>query len=415
VSLVVGVVVAIAVAIGGTLGGGSAIVRGGERAAASPGATDRLSAVQSVLDARVRALGGGDRNAWLASVDPRASEEFRAAQVRIFDGLRVLPVERFALEARVADSGDLATGLDTKYGAPVFLPETRQHLRFRGYDDTDEVSTLWLTFVQRDGEWYVAGDEDLASLGLDTARGPWEFGAVEVVEGPHLLVLFHPAQRERAAAIAGIAEEAMQTLASRWDQPWSGKIPVVLPANTTELEALLQSTIDLDKFVAFVSYGSLRDVDWQRTAPRVYIQDANLAGYGRAFQVETLLHELSHAAAAPVAGPAAPSWVHEGLADWIATGRSLKERKPKGSDGVLPRDHEFSTGSQDAIVRSYRESRSAFSYLAATHGNAAATTFFRALGEPRSAPGSVDFQVDAALRRAAGVGLTDFQRAWAAR
>lgn len=395
------------------------VVLGAASAASAPdpAAKGGVGMVQPVLDARVAALTAGDKDGWLATIDPSAPKAFRDAQALLFDGLRSLPLDAYALQARTDDSGDLApgAGLDRKYGAPTTLPETRQRMRLRGYDDRDTVDSLWLTFVQRDGRWFVAGDDDVADLGVDTTRGLWDAGPVETLSGPHLLTIFHPAQADRAKALQAIAEEAIGTLHKRWDQPWSERIPLILPADTGELERILQSTIDLDKFLAFVSYGAVRDDSWVATAPRIYIQDQNLGRYPRAYQVETLTHELSHAAAAPLAGPFVPSWVHEGVADWIATGRSTKEKKPPGSDGVLPRDFEFSTGSQGDIVRAYRESRSAISFLSASAGTPAPTAFFRALGEPKAAPGSVDFQVDAALRTASSTGLDDLQRGWARR
>jgi hypothetical protein len=371
--------------------------------------------VQAVLDARGAALSAGDRAAWLATVDPDAPKAFREAQGRLFDGLRSVPIESYALEARTEDTGDLAGGVGLKYGGPVQLPETRQRMRLRGFDARDAVDSLWLSFVQRGGRWYVAGDEDVAAVGLDTARGMWDFAPVEVLATEHLLTIFHPAQRDRAEALSAIAEEAIGVLRARWDQPWPERIPMILPADTDELELLLQSTIDLDKFLAFVSYGSVRDEGWDATAPRIYIQDQNLAKYDRGFQVETLVHELAHAAGAPLAGPFVSNWVHEGVADWIATGRSTKERKPTGSDGRLPRDFEFSTGSQSHILEAYKESRSAVSFLASKKGVAAPTAFFRELGSVRVAPGSTDHQIDAALQRAAGTGLSDVEGGWARR
>jgi hypothetical protein len=375
---------------------------------------------QSVLDARVAALAAGDRDAWLATVDPEAPGGFREAQARLFDGLRSVPLESYSLEVRLDDTGDLAAGagLAARYGgAPVQLPETRQRLRLRGYDAVDAVDSLWLTFVERGGRWYVAGDEDLAALGLDTARGLWDFAPIEVLATEHLLTIFHPEQRRRATALSAIAEEAVTVLEQRWDQPWPGRIPLVLPADTDELERLLQSTIDLDKFLAFVAYGADRDEGWTATAPRIYIQDANLSKYGRDFQLETLVHELAHAAGAPLAGPFVAAWVHEGVADWVATGRPLRERKPDGSDGVLPRDFEFSTGAQSSIIGAYRESRSAASFLAARGGRATPTALFRELGAVRVAPGNIDHHVDAALRRAVApdFGLAELTAGWSAR
>ncbi len=376
-----------------------------------------MPAVQAVLDARVAAVASGDEGAWMATVDPAADPTFVAAQRRLFMGLRSLPLERYSLEARTDDTGDLATAaIAARYGgASIQLPETRQRMRLRGYDDVDAVDSLWLTFARREGRWYVAGDTDLAAVGLDTARGLWDEAPIATLATEHLLTIFHPDQRARAEALSGIAEEAITTLDQRWDQPWSKRIPLILPSGTAELERLLQSTIDLDKFLAFVSYGSVRDDGWVTTAPRIYVQDENLGRYGRAAQVETLVHELAHAAGAPLAGPFVASWVHEGVADWVATGRATNERRPTSSDGVLPRDFEFTTGSQTSILLAYRESRSAISVLSARSGVGAPTAFFRELGSVRVAPGDLDHQVDAALRRSAGYGLDDLRRRWAGR
>lgn len=368
-----------------------------------------LEAANAVLDRREAALRSGDAAAWMATVDPAAPEQFEAAQARQFAGLRSLPIEGYALTARLDDTGDLAPEADR------FLPETRMSYRIRDVESRDAIDVLWLTFVRREGEWYVGSDTDLADLGLDTTRGLWDFGDVVATASEHFVVLHHPPQAERARALADLAEQALATLRERWTEPWSQRLVIVLPSSVEELEEILQSTIDLDKFVAFVSYGTVRDEGWTATVPRMYIQDRNLASYGRGFQTETLVHELVHAASAHLAGPFVAAWVHEGVADWVATGRSTTERKPSGSDGVIPRDHEFSTGSQESIVRAYRESRSVISALARRAGISDPAAFFVAAGRERVAPGSTDHRLDAALRSVAGFGLDELESGWADR
>lgn len=387
-------------------------------AAPSPAASrsDPLAAVQAVLDAREDAVRKGDRERFLSTVDPEAPASFRAAQGRSFDGWRALPLASYELTARTEDWGDLSSAAAGRYGnARVFLPETRQAYRFDGYDDRDAVDELWLTFVERRGRWYVGGDADLEALGLETDRQLWDLGPVRVERRERVVVLSHPEQAERAVALAGIAEDALAAFARVWDQPWGGRLTMVLPGSVDELERLLESTVDLDKFVAFAGYRVLPDADFAATAPRIFAQDERLTRYSRAQQVETLVHELVHAASAELSGPFVAAWVHEGVAEWAATGRSTDHRRPKGGDATLPRDHELSTGPQDAIVRTYLESRAAISLLAARKGTGAPSAFFRALGETRIAPGSVDHHVDAALRRSAGMSLGELEAAWAAR
>ena len=388
----------------------------GSAVARQAGAGDPLPAVQSMLDRRAAAVRDKARDAFLATVDPQAPAEFRAAQARQFDGLVTVPMGSFELRATVEDSGDLGVGLASRYGgARVFLPETRLVYRLAGYDDRDAVDRLWLTFVERDGAWYVAGDSDLEPLGLETDRQLWDFGPVVQQRSEHVLVLSHAEQADRAAALASMTEEAVAAFNARWDRPWSGKVPVVLPGSVDELERLLESTVDLDKFVAFAGYGVIQDDEgWMATAPRVFVQDDRLGRYSREGQVETLVHELAHFAGAPLAGPFVPGWVHEGVADWVATGRRSGERRPGGGDALLPRDYELTTGAAAAIVRSYRESRTAISTLAAEEGAAAPIAFFVELGALRVAPGSVDHNADTALRAATGMTLGQLESAWAA-
>ncbi|MEY2569505.1 MAG: hypothetical protein QOE35_4034 [Actinomycetota bacterium] len=383
---------------------------------AATAADDPLPAVRQVLAARVGAVKGGDRAGFLATVDPKAPAAFKTAQGRLFDGLRTVSLSTFDLQARTDMTGDLSAGLAAKYGnARVFLPETRMVTRIAGYDERDAVDGLWYTYVQRDGKWYIGGDTDLEDVGLLTSRGLWDFGPVQLQRTDHFVILSHPEQAERAKALIGIAEEAAVALAGRWDQPWSGKIPMVLAGSLDELAKVLQSTFDLTKFVAFVVYQPLRDNGWSTTAPRLYVQDKNLSKYAHDFQLSTLTHELDHAAVAPYAGPAIPAWVHEGVADWVATGESTAERKPGGSDGKLPRDYEFTTGSGTAIVRSYAESRSAISYLAARFGTGAPSRLIRTLGDLGPVAGSVDANVDATMRKLFGVSFDQFQAGWARR
>lgn len=366
-----------------------------------------LAAVQRVLDARVAAVLSGDKTAFMATVAPDASAAFKAAQSRLFDGLRSVPLERYSLEARTIETGDLS-----RRGDGTFLPETRQRMRLRDYDPVDAVSTLWLTFTERGGDWFVLADDDLVDLGLDTARGLWDFGTVVAQPLDHFLVLSHPEQRDRAAALGAMAEKALAVHQARWTKPWPARIPMILPASVEELQALLQSTVDLTKFVAFVSYGSVRDSGYEPTAPRIYIQDANLSKHTERFQIETLAHELNHAAVAYLNGPFIPAWVHEGVADWVSTGQRTNERNRSSEHSNLPRDHSFSTGSQSSIVRSYGLSRAAVSTLARVKGSDAPADFVVELGSIRVAPGSVDYHVDAALRRATGMSVADLERLW---
>ena len=248
-----------------------------------------------MLDARVDAVRRGDRDAFLATVDPAAPAAFRLAQAASFDGLRSLPLASYSLTARLDDTGDLGAGLSPRYGgAPTFLPETRLRMRFADYDDRDDVESLFLTFVQRGDRWYVAGDADLAPLGIDSFRGLWDQGPVEV-QRTAALPRAQPPARSGAGARTWppSPRRPSATLDERWDEPWSHRVPLILPGSIDELA--------LDP-AGDVRPRQLRRLRRLRLRPRPRLggrrrpastsRTATSAATRATYQVRTLTHEL---------------------------------------------------------------------------------------------------------------------------
>lgn len=372
---------------------------------------DTPALIQRVLDQRARALVDGNRDAWMVTVWTGAAPAFRDAQGRLFDGLRSAPLATYDLSLDLETPYDLGPAVAGRYdGRRVSLPPVRQRLRLVDFDDRDDIAYLWLTFVEDAGSWRVAADDDLSALGLDTDRGIWDGGAVTATRKGNVLVLHHPDTVSRVPAIARAAGGAITELDDLWPEPWSKTAVVLLPSSIAELQRMMQTTLDLEKFVAFVTYDIDRDEGWSSTAPRVLVQDTNLARYSERGQVETLVHEMVHAASAEVTGPFIPSWVHEGLAEWLAKGgRPERTAVPTG----LPGDEEFSSGSQTSILAAYSRSTSVMARLAADAGSDAPVRLFTAVGAVRVAAGDSDYHLDTALREVAGTdaaGLTDVLR-----
>lgn len=376
-------------------------------------AQSREAAVQAVLDQRELAVRNGDRDAFLATVDPGADEDFKRRQAALFDGLRSVPLSTYELLVRPDEAPDLAVGLDDRYTADdVFLPAVEARYRIKGVDAVDALDGFFYTFLLREGRWRIVSDTDVEDLGLPSARNLWDFGPVARARSSHFTVLFDSANRNRAEALLRLAEDARERLAAGFDRPLPDQVLLILPRSVDQLAEMLQSTFDLSNFVAFAAASVDRDEGWQSTAPRVFAQDVNLARSGRSFQLETLHHELLHVAAFPFTGPFVPAWVHEGVADWIANGRGAPA-EVVGSDSVLPEDFEFTTGGLNAIVSAYQESTSAIAFLAEAKGDGAPLDLLVKAGEARTAPGTMDHHVDAALRSLYGKGLADFQADWA--
>jgi hypothetical protein len=189
------------------------------------------------------------------------------------------------------------------------------------------------------------------------------------------------------------------------------QIVVILPHTLEQLREILQATFDLSNFVAFASASVDRDDNWQATAPRVYVQDTNLARSRREFQLQTFHHEFAHVAAFPLAGPAVPSWIHEGTADWMASGEN-PPAEVDGTDAILPDEWEFTTGGGDSILRAYDESASAMAFLAAKKGKSAPLDLLVRVGQTRVAAGTSEYHVDQALQAVYGAGLDQFQKDW---
>jgi hypothetical protein len=99
------------------------------------------------------------------------------------------------------------------------------------------------------------------------------------------------------------------------------------------------------------------------------------------------------------------------VADWVSSGQSTKERN-RSAATTMPRDFQFSIGSQRDVVNAYAMSRQAMSTLASAKGMTAPAAFITELAKVRVAPGSVDYQVDAALRRATGLSVGELERLW---
>lgn len=395
---------AVAVLVTGLIAG----TPGAGRGAGAP----RDDAVRAVLDQRESALRTGDRAAFLDTVDPSATPEFKVRQGHLYDGLRSLPLASYELELRTDEVPDLAAGLAARYSVDeAFLPPVEARYRLTGIDTIDAVDGYYYTFLRRGGRWRIVSDGDLEDVGLPSSRNLWDYGPVGQERSDHFTVVHDPADRKRAEALAALCEQGYGRLTGGFGRPVPTHILVVLPHSLDQLREILQATFDLSNFVAFASASVDRDDDWQATSPRVYVQDTNLSRSRPEFQLQTFHHEFAHVAAFPLAGPAVASWIHEGLADWMASG-TKEPAEVEGTDGVIPDDWEFTTGGGDSILRAYDESTSAMAFLAARKGKTAPLDLLVRAGEARVAPGTSAYRVDQALRAVYGAGLDQFQKDW---
>jgi hypothetical protein len=111
------------------------------------------------------------------------------------------------------------------------------------------------------------------------------------------------------------------------------------------------------------------------------------------------------------------TWVDEGVAEWVSGDTDdfyLTEAVVERTfDRRLPRDFEFITGPDDAILGAYEESSAGARYAVEQFGPDEVADFYRLLGRARVAPGTSRYHVDRAMQATWAVPFGAFQARWA--
>jgi hypothetical protein len=388
---------------------------------------DRRDAIQALLDARAEAYLARDRAAFMATI-AGDSAPFRSRQEDFFQFSRAIPFESYRLEADWDHFGDLARPVDaSRYpnADDVVILLVHEKYAIRGFDQRPAVEDYVLTFVERDGEWLIAEDSDLDSVGLQSVRHLWDSGPVVVESSEHFTIYRHPCGEDGAcvalpADFLATSEEALAHVDRHWHVPWRHKVLVLVPTTTEELGRMLQSTFELDNFVAFAYSTYETGESFDLSGYRIMLNWPQIAGRDSNSIRAIMSHELLHVATRSVTGPFVPTFVEEGLAEHVGrAGDSdalsfLESEVASGAfDGKLPRDFEFVTGDGFDIFRSYQEALSAIDFLARRWGESDLRRFYLRLGRPEFAAGTSTYHVDRALRATIGRGYDGFERAWA--
>jgi hypothetical protein len=387
---------------------------------------DRAS-IQDLLDERATAWLERDRKAFMATMT-RDSDAFRARQARALRWSEAVQFGSYRLVARWDRYGDLVTeAVESSYpnADAVAIPLTEERYRLAEFDEQPAVEDLFLTFVKTDGDWRIADDTDLDDLAFYSSRHAWDFGLVDQERRGPFLLLSHPCRAggpcgSAPAGLLDLAETALQRVDAYWDAPWTGRVPVLIPRSSHELERMLQITFDIDNFVAFAysTVDSRDGIDY--TGHRIVLNPKAFVGRTADSTLDILAHELLHIATRPSSGPFVPTFAEEGLAEYVSNQGDPadlvffdSEVAAGRFDGLLPKDWEFSIGDGTEIFRTYQKSYSAVRFLVERWGLGEFVRFYRMLGRVEDEPGTARYHVDRALQRSIGLNLEEFERAWA--
>ena len=277
-----------------------------ERSAAPAGKDESLrEEALALLDERERALTDGDREAFLATVDPDELG-FSATQARWFDNLARLPVGDVSFE--LGDEEALADDFDDgELRLPVDFT-----MRLRGFDDRPVTDKMVWTFVHRDDDVLLAGDRDEQ---VDVVNGwipaPWDLAHIEVRRSGGILAVFDEDTSEHATYVMSDLADAT-ALVQRHFPDWSGRYVAYGTSDTTAIAEMSGMSVEQTAGVAFPV---LARPDGPVAAYRFAVNPTvvgDVLSRGLVFR-----HELAHVALGAT-DDRSPVWLMEGAAEYVA-------------------------------------------------------------------------------------------------
>jgi hypothetical protein len=349
----------------------------------------RTTAVRALLAARADAVRLRNRDAWLSTVDPTAMA-FRAAQGRLFDALAAVPLSDWSYELDPAHAEEADPRLDRLHGRGWWAPRVTLHYRLTGYDRTPTAEPQHLTFVPRSGRWYFAADADFASVGRDTTRGLWDGGPVLVVRGRASLVLGHPASLGLMRTLTADMDAAVPRVMAVWGGDWAARVAVLVPSSQAELARIVGTDRDYGQIAAVATAELTGAAGTHPVGDRVVINPATFGRLGPLGRRVVLTHEVTHVATRGATGRAVPTWLVEGLADYVGYrgvtvpySVSATELQTAVRAGQLPRalpaDRDFDGGNPE-LPQVYEQAWLAVRLLASRYGEEGLLRFYRTVG-----------------------------------
>ena len=406
------------------------------------GAAQATAALNRLFAQRSTAVRDGDRSAWAATVaDPGGAAgraEFAAYEALLALGVRDLsgvvvgsaptPVAEPTPDHTIgqADAGPIPA----RWTATVRLGYSVPGVD-RGPREVDRRVTL----VRSEGQWRIErwlqpGDrwEVFDLLGLQVARTERTVvaGAVPVQTLLDRLAEAESGQ-DRVASVWGSVVPALLVVTDTPEQaahllgtPAPAESPAPVPVRSTPPLAGRPSAA-----LAATTHGA-RAPRAPALADRVILDPQGMARLTPTGRRVVLTHELTHVTVRGSTAHDLPMWLSEGFAEWVAFGdtglseavvaqRLLDRVRGAGPPADLPAAVEFAGLAGDPAA-AYQGAWLAVSWLADRSGPAGLVATVRAMaGDPSSEPVTDPPTVEAALRRATGLGQADLVEGWRSR
>ena len=394
--------------------------RRSESAAPSGADPAGVAAVLTVLHRHAGALLDRDARSWSADLDTSAAAAgYAGRQRQVFANLAQVPLDtwRYVLVAPVTDP-NLLTPAAARLGGPVVIVHVELQYALTAVDPAPTGRQLWLTGVRRGGDWKLAADDDAATAGGASWRGPWDFGQLLARRGPHTLVLAHPAHRQDEAMFADLVEKAVPVVTQVWGKDWNDQVAVLIPDTAEEFAAVTGDGADTADLAAVAVADQVRG-DGTVLGARIVLNPSNLNQLDATGRRLVIGHELTHIASRAVTDDRMPAWLVEGFADYVgnlgsglavpATAAELAAEVRAGRvPKALPADAAFSGGSR--LPQAYEQSWLACRLIAERVGQAGLVRFYRTVA--RAAGTDPSTALAAGLRQGLRTDLARFTAAW---
>jgi hypothetical protein len=229
----------------------------------------------------------------------------------------------------------------------------------------------------------------VSSLGGGDRRTPvWFSGPARVRAGPDwAVVVAETLGREAAEEYAVLVRRALPHVRALVPA-WSGGVVVEVPTSAAGVDAALAADAGTYRAVAAVT-GSADGSDGSDAPVRVVVNPETLGDPGDRRAQVVMTHEVAHVAlGALAADPGVPTWLHEGVADYVAlhhaplplstaAGELLDRIRVDGVPDALPSAGEFRPGRPGNLEATYQASWLACDTLARLAGEDALLAVYR--------------------------------------
>lgn len=344
----------------------------------------RIDEAEQLLKRQAAAVLRGDRQRYLATIDPR-SKSFAKAAARTYDNLRRLKVADLRFSRPAEDAGGLTPDRRRELGGTAWLGEVETTIRLAGVDAEPWVSTLRMVFVERNDKVYLAADREGIS---STQPLPlWITDEVTVVRGERSLVV-GTGSVDRLRAYARTADRAVPRVTGIWGEDWAQYVVILVPRTQREMERLIGAESGSQSAVAAVTTSVGRAS--ARQASHIVVNPSTFGEVGPLGRLVVLTHETTHVAShATVSGM--PMWLSEGFADYVGfkdAGLSMSvvaeelfdSVRAEGAPDQLPDGRDFDPRT-DQLDRAYESAWLACRYLATHWSEEKLVEFYRAMDQ----------------------------------